>query len=110
MQPLLGDLALGDQTTTMTHRRPQLGNRIVHEPATVNLAGQVGQRGAVPIVGLEPARTQLSAGCCRLRRSKDPHRCRETSFQRRGPRAMKTASGLDRDHRTITTVVVSDQP
>lgn len=59
MQPLLRDLAFGDQATPIAHRRPHRLHRIIDNRPALTLPGQVGQRGAVAIIGLEPTRPEL---------------------------------------------------
>jgi hypothetical protein len=62
VQPLLGDLVLGDQAATVPHRGGERITVVIGDEPALALAGQVGQRGAVAVVGLEPPRAQLRAG------------------------------------------------
>ena len=54
VQALLGDLALGDQATAVAHRGGQRVADLVGDDAALPLPGQIGQGGAVTVVGLEP--------------------------------------------------------
>jgi hypothetical protein len=54
VEALLGDLALGDQAASVPHRGGQRIRDLVGNDAALALPGQIGQGGAVPVVGLEP--------------------------------------------------------
>jgi hypothetical protein len=76
LEPLLGGSALGEQPAPEPHSGQQRILRVVlpeqHGP-TRSLPGEVSQRGAVPVVGLEPARPELSASAAvRLNGSTNP--------------------------------------
>jgi len=54
VQALLSDPAFGDQTAAITHRGSHRLDRILDHGAALALPRQVGQRGAVTVIGLEP--------------------------------------------------------
>src|SRR5215212_7083740 len=60
VQPLLSHFAVGHQPAAMPHRGTQrLHRALLTVPSTATLTCHVRQRRAVPVVSLEPARTQL---------------------------------------------------
>jgi hypothetical protein len=62
MQPLLEDLAVGDQATPVADRADEPLDAVLGDGATGTLAGQPDQRRTVTIVGLVAAGTELSPG------------------------------------------------
>ncbi|WGY01826.1 hypothetical protein QI633_25245 [Nocardioides sp. QY071] len=66
--------------------------------STSALAGEVGQRGAVAVVGLEPARAQLLTSCLRFRRCEQPQRTGMEPLEFGCPRPMQCTCRFDRDH------------
>lgn len=100
MEALLGLLAVGDQTAPMAYRRPKfLHCRFLGLAPATALAGQIGQRCAVTVIGLEPARAQLHArGPC-LGRCEQPNSARMQPLQLRRPPPVQASGRLDRDHR-----------
>jgi hypothetical protein len=81
MQALLKDLASIDDLATMTNRPEQRPDRVGFGPAPGALTNQPDQSGAIPIVGLEPPRPQLAAGCRRLRRREQSQRPRPAPLE-----------------------------
>jgi hypothetical protein len=109
MQPLLGDLAVKHQTTTMTNRCPQrIYRRFLAIAPAVSRAGQICQRRAIAVIGLKPCRSQLRSRSPGFRRREHPHRTRVTAFQLSNPRPMQITGCLDRDHR-LCSIVCSQQ-
>lgn len=99
VQTLLGDLAISDQAPTMTHRGAErIHRRLLGVSPACTLPGEVGQRGAITVVGLEPTRAQLHTCCLRLRRSEQPHRPRMRPLEFGRPRPVQASGGFDRDH------------
>jgi hypothetical protein len=61
MEPLLDHLAVMHKAPSMPHDRAERVDIDLIDPAPARaLTGQICQRGAVPIIGLEPARPKLS--------------------------------------------------
>lgn len=109
VQPLLGDLVLGDQAAAMPHRGGEcVLDLIGHQPA-LTLAGEIGQRGAVPVIGLESPRTQLRAGRSGLRGREQPHRSGKALVQLAHPGLVQAAGGLDGEHRPRGPDVIDDE-
>jgi hypothetical protein len=82
MQPLLGDLPLAGQTAAIPHRGPQRLDRPSLDATALALPGQVGKRGAVAIIGREPAGPELGAAAvvCEGANSRtDPGKRRDSS-------------------------------
>jgi hypothetical protein len=77
-------------------------------PCRSTRQGQIRQRGTVPVVGLEPARAQLSPGRRSLRRREHPDRCREPAVQLADPGPVQAAGRLDREHQLPARAVLSD--
>jgi hypothetical protein len=109
MQPLLGDLAVDHQTTTMAHRcRQRIYRRFLVVVSAASLAGQICQRRTVAVIGLKPGRSQLRSRSPGFRRCEYPHRTRMTPFQLDNPRPMQIAGRFDRYHR-LRNVTISQQ-
>jgi hypothetical protein len=73
VQPLQGTLCSAMRRGGAGLRRQRV-RRLVGYATALALASQIGQRGAVTVVGLEPPRPQLCLGGGGLRRRKLPHR------------------------------------
>jgi hypothetical protein len=100
VEPLLGLLAVLDQPTTVTNRRAQgVDRELFSVPTARALTGQIRQRSASPVVGLEPTRPQLSAGDPGFGGCEESQRPRVASLQLRCPRPMQALGRLDRDQR-----------
>ena len=65
VQALLGDLVLGDQAPAVPDRDGQRVIDAIGDAPALSLPGQVGERGAVAVVGLEAPGSELRP--CRLR-------------------------------------------
>jgi hypothetical protein len=110
VQPLLSHFAVGHQPAAMPHRGTQrLHRALLTVPSTATLTCQVRQRRAVPVVSLEPARTQLRTSRFGLRRREQPDRARMAAFQFSDPGSVQTARRLDRDHRRVRPMFVQRQ-
>src|SRR5215212_10296630 len=108
VQPLLSHFAVGHQPAAMPHRGTQrLHRALLTVPSTATLTCHVRQRRAVPVVSLEPARTQLRTSRFGLRRREQPDRARMAAFQFSDPGSVQTARRLDRDHRRVRPMFVS---
>lgn len=100
VQPLLGQLVLGDQAPPVAYRRGQRVLLLVEEGSALALAGQVGQRGAVAVVGLEPSRSQLRSGGGGLRRCEDPDLSGKALVELAHPGLVQPGGGLDGEYGT----------
>jgi hypothetical protein len=110
VQSLLGDLVLGDQPAPVPDRGGQGILDLIGDPTALALAGQVGQRGAVAVVGLEAPRAQLRARRSGLRRREQPHRSGKALAELPHPGLMQPTAGLDGEHLTRGPDVIDDQP
>jgi hypothetical protein len=110
VQALLGDLVLGDQAAAVPHRGGQRILQLIGHETALALAGQVGQCGAVAVVGLEPPRAQLGAGGGGLRGCEQSHRAGKALVELANPGLMQPTGRLDGEDRSARPDVVGDQP
>ncbi|HEY6890382.1 MAG TPA: hypothetical protein VI300_21440 [Solirubrobacter sp.] len=85
----------------------RLNRRANRGPARA-LTGQPDQRGAVTIVGLKPARADLSARGLSLRRREQPERTRPAPLKLTRKRPMQRARRFNREHRIDSTDQASE--
>src|SRR5436309_10017385 len=98
MEPLLGLLAVIDQPAPVPDRgTKRVNSGFLGLAATCTLPGQIGQRSAVTVIGLETTRAQLSPSRLGLRRREQPQRPRMETFELSGPGPMQAPSRLDRE-------------
>jgi hypothetical protein len=110
MQPLLEDLAVGDQPAPVTDRPQQPIHAALGDRSAGALAQQPHQRRAVAVVGLVAARAELGPGRLRFRGGDQPHRSGEALFQLGDPGPVQSTGGLDPDHRWTGHPTGPNQP
>jgi hypothetical protein len=109
VEALLRDLALSEQAAAVTNGRAQRVLLVHGDRPAVALPSEVGQRRAVPVVGLEPARPELIAGSDCLRRREQPHCIGEALRQLASPHRVQRTGRLDRDDRRLATGVLLNE-
>ena len=110
MQPLLEDLAVGDQPAPVTDRPHQGIHGALGDWPAGALAQQPHQRRAVAIVGLVAPRAELGSGRLGLRRREQPHRSGPASFQLGDPGPVQPTGRLHADYWWTGHLAGSDQP